>query len=128
MCVLVDAAAGKRENSAQFQPTIVLRDTVQLYNLFDNMETYLKDPRRFELQRVFAFDAATRHFLLQSYYGYDEDILREILGKQLSRSLRKDLDDVAEKTNVQLRSCRRQVEYVYTLLVFILRFSVRQPA
>lgn len=43
------------------------------------------------------------------YYEFDDSIVREILGKKLSSRHRKDLDEVSEKTNVPLKSCRRQV-------------------
>lgn len=35
--------------------------------------------------------------------------MREILGKRMSAKLRKDMEDVSEKTKITLRSCRRQV-------------------
>lgn len=37
---------------------------------------------------------------------------REILGKKLSSRYRKDLDEVADRTNVRLRSVRRQFDNV----------------
>ena len=43
------------------------------------------------------------------YYQFDKEVVRELLGKKLTGRLRKDLDDVSEKTNIPLKSCRRQV-------------------
>ena len=43
------------------------------------------------------------------YYQFDKEVVRELLGKKLTGRLRKDLDDVSEKTNITLKSCRRQV-------------------
>lgn len=37
---------------------------------------------------------------------------REILGKKLSSRYRKDLDEVADRTGVRLKSCRRQFDNV----------------
>ena len=37
---------------------------------------------------------------------------RELLGKKLSSRVRKDLDEVAEKTGVTLKSCRRQFDNI----------------
>ena len=37
--------------------------------------------------------------------------MREIVGKNLSSRLRKDLDQVAERCAVPLKSCRRQVRH-----------------
>lgn len=38
--------------------------------------------------------------------------MRELLGKKLTSRHRKDLDEVAEKTNINLKSCRRQFDNV----------------
>lgn len=43
------------------------------------------------------------------YYQFDKVVVRELLGKKLTGRLRKDLDDISEKTNIPLKSCRRQV-------------------
>lgn len=40
------------------------------------------------------------------YYAFDDAVIRELLGKKLSSRHRKDLDEVSEKTHVQLKSCR----------------------
>ena len=42
------------------------------------------------------------------YYEFDQSVMREMLGKKLSSTDRKNLDDVSEKTQVQLKSCQRQ--------------------
>ena len=51
-------------------------------------------------------------FLIR-YYQFDKEVVRELLGKKLTGRLRKDLDDVSEKTNIPLKSCRRQVGLMY---------------
>lgn len=43
------------------------------------------------------------------YYAFDDAFVREVLGKKLSKGTKKDLDDISAKTNVTLKSCRRQV-------------------
>ena len=43
------------------------------------------------------------------YYQFNKEVVRELLGKKLTGRLRKDLDDISEKTNIPLKSCRRQV-------------------
>ena len=53
------------------------------------------------------------------YYQFDKRVVREILGKKLTGRLRKDLDDVSDKTKVSLKSCRRQVrDQRYIILIF----------
>jgi hypothetical protein len=45
-----------------------------------------------------------------SYYELDNAFMREILGKNLTSRLRKDLDEISEKCGISLKSCRRQVD------------------
>lgn len=40
------------------------------------------------------------------YYALDDNVAREMLGKKLSSRYRKDLDEVADRTGVRLKSCR----------------------
>lgn len=46
------------------------------------------------------------------YYNLDDSVTREILGKKLSSRYRKDLDEVADRTGIRLKSCRRQFDNV----------------
>lgn len=46
------------------------------------------------------------------YYNLDDTVAREILGKKLSSRYRKDLDEVADRTSVRLKSVRRQFDNV----------------
>lgn len=50
--------------------------------------------------------------MIYRYYEFDDNVIRELLGKKLSSRHRKDLDEVAEKTGVALKSCRRQFDNV----------------
>jgi hypothetical protein len=36
-------------------------------------------------------------------------VIRELLGHKLSQRQRKDLDEICEKANIRVKSCRRQV-------------------
>lgn len=47
--------------------------------------------------------------LVERYYQYDPYVMREILNHKLTQKQRKDLDDIADKTETRVRSCRRQV-------------------
>ena len=60
---------------------------------------------------------------LLSYYHIDDEFAKEVVGRQLSRGLRKDLDEVAEKTKLSIISCRRQV-CVRVLRVLVRRVSL----
>jgi len=57
---------------------------------------------------IVADDVNSKSFCgyLFRYYDFDDSVMREILGKKLSARQRKDLDEVCEKTGVNLKSCR----------------------
>ena len=46
------------------------------------------------------------------YYEFNDSVIRELLGKKLTSKNRKDMDEVAEKTGISLKSCRRQYDNV----------------
>lgn len=69
------------------------------------------------LQCHYHFTHSLKHvsftnFSLSRYYEFDDSVIRELLGKKLSSRHRKDLDEVSEKTNVTLKSCRRQFDNI----------------
>ena len=47
---------------------------------------------------------------LERYYSFDDNFMLEVVGKQLTKGLRKDLDEVAAKLRLPLRSCQRQFD------------------
>lgn len=56
-----------------------------------------------------------KHLLLLficRYYNLDDTVAREVLGKKLSSRHRKDLDEVADRTGIRLKSCRRQFDNI----------------
>ena len=50
--------------------------------------------------------------MIESYHSLDPGFCREILGRKLNSKLRKDLDEVSEKTGILVRSCRRQFDNI----------------
>jgi hypothetical protein len=57
-------------------------------------------------------DLATKKKVIESYHSLDSTFCRDILGRKLNSKLRKDIDEVAEKTGVFVRSCRRQFDNI----------------
>ena len=54
----------------------------------------------------------TKKRVIESYHSLDPGFSREILGRKLNSKLRKDLDEVSEKTGILVRSCRRQFDNI----------------
>lgn len=99
--------------------TLLMSDTLDHYRTFQMLEKLLQNPNMLADQWTFQVEPKTQRMLIEKYYEFDDDVVREILGKKLSARNRKDLDEVSEKTSVTLKSCRRQfdnVKKVYKLV------------
>jgi len=97
---------------AGLQFDLLVSDLNDNYRLFTMWETMLHHPIMFSDQLVFQLDSETQNFLIEKYYALDSSVVRELLGKKLSGRLRKDLDEVSDRTKVSLRSCRRQFDNI----------------
>lgn len=92
---------------------IIRSDINDHYRTYVLLEKLLHTtPSKLSEQPVFQLDSVTRSVLIEKYYSLDDDVAREILGKKLSSRYRKDMDEIAEKTCVKLKSCRRQFDNI----------------
>ncbi|XP_025829126.1 acidic fibroblast growth factor intracellular-binding protein-like [Agrilus planipennis] len=91
---------------------LIASDVLDHYRTYSLLEKLLTNPNKLQEQLAFQIDPDTRQFLIESYYAIDDNVVRELLGKKLSSKHRKDLDEVAEKTGVPLKSCRRQFDNI----------------
>ena len=80
------------------------------YRNFAMFEHILHHPKQLSTQPLFFLAAPMKQFMLQSYYSFSPHVIREILGKKLTSRLRKELDDVSQKTRVPLIGCRRMFD------------------
>ena len=85
---------------------LTIRPCAQAQNgnrIFDSFET-----KKFNIE--INIDRKDQKKTIEPYfafnYDFDDTVMREILGKKLSSRQRKDLDEVSEKLNVNLKSCR----------------------
>ncbi|XP_013394299.1 acidic fibroblast growth factor intracellular-binding protein [Lingula anatina] len=91
---------------------MLFSDTVDHYRTFSMLERFYKYPSKLIDTPVFQINPETKKMLIERYYEFDPEVVREFLGKKLSSRNRKDLDDISEKTRVSLKSCRRQFDNV----------------
>ncbi|CAF0810638.1 unnamed protein product [Brachionus calyciflorus] len=96
--------------SREIKEHIVFKDIVDNYYNFNRLEQYLQLPSRLKEQLLFQISDDIFEKLIELYYQYDSIVIREILSHKLSQRQRKDLDDIADKTDVRVRSCRRQFD------------------
>lgn len=91
-------------------------ETQDQFRMFELLQPYLQLPHTFMNQHLFQLSHATKRALIESYYAFDEKVVREFLGKKLSSKNRKDLDNISEKTSVSLKSCQRQFDNIKQVL------------
>ena len=109
---------GYTEREALARTSLQAGSAVQLVDLHDNFrtfslwETMLPQPVMFSSQCVFQLDCHTQNVLIEKYYALDSTVVRELLGRKFSNRLRKDLDEVSDRSKVSLRSCRRQFDNI----------------
>ncbi len=78
---------------------IIVSDITDNYRLFAMLETALLSSASTDsLTPLQLVDAATKKRVIESYHSLDPIFCREIFGKKLSSRLRKDLDEVADRT------------------------------
>jgi len=91
---------------------LLVSDLNDQFRLFSMLEHLLLDVGNFSEQLVYQLDGETQERLIERYYGLDDAFCREVVGKKLSSRLRKDLDEIADRTGILLKSCRRQFDNI----------------
>lgn len=76
------------------------------------IEKLLFIPTQLTEQWTFQITPTTQRILIEKYYDFNDSFVREILGKKLSARNRKELDEVSEKTQLSIKSCRRQFDNI----------------
>ncbi|KAL7885827.1 hypothetical protein AOLI_G00061220 [Acnodon oligacanthus] len=89
---------------------VLLSDTMDQFRTFQMCERLLQNPAKLANQLLFQIPPDRQAMLIERYYAFDDDVVREVLGKKLSKGTKKDLDDVSTKTGITLKSCRRQFD------------------
>ncbi|XP_050099985.1 acidic fibroblast growth factor intracellular-binding protein [Anopheles aquasalis] len=91
---------------------LITSDVQDHYRTYALLEKFLHSPPKLAEQPTFQIGSQDRSLLIDRYYSLDDTVARELFGKKFNSRNRKDLDEVAEKTGVRLKSCRRQFDNV----------------
>ena len=74
---------------------------------FELLEPWLHRPKSLYTQMLLWLPPVVKAYLIQTYYSFDERVVREILGRKLNSRARKELEEIVSKTKVPLIGCRR---------------------
>ena len=103
-------------------------ECAEQYQIFEWLIPYLNSPPLLSSQNVFQLDQAQASALVQLYYALDDAVVRALLGKLLSKALRRDIDEIAAATRTQLRSARRQFDNLKRVLKHVEQAVARARA
>nr|XP_046914144.1 acidic fibroblast growth factor intracellular-binding protein B-like isoform X2 [Dermatophagoides farinae] len=91
---------------------LIISYVLDQYRTFQMLEKLLHIPIQLSEQWTFQMTPVTQQMLIEKYYDFKDTVVREILGKKLSARNRKELDEVSERTEVSIKSCRRQFDNI----------------
>jgi hypothetical protein len=89
---------------------LLYRDVIDQYRLLQMIESFLMQPLLLERQLLAQMSPPVRTYLVAKYHEFDDNVVRELLGRKLTTRARKDLDELSETTGCMLLSCRRQFD------------------
>ncbi|NP_001153419.1 fibroblast growth factor (acidic) intracellular binding protein [Nasonia vitripennis] len=92
---------------------LLASDVLDHYRTYSLLEKLLHTPTKLASEQLaFQIEPQTSQMLIEMYYEFNDSVARELLGKKLTSKNRKDMEEVAERTGVTLKSCRRQYDNV----------------
>ena len=91
---------------------------IEQYRVFDVLEHFMCQPLLLNSQMMIQIPLNVQKFIIQSYWGLNDSVVREIVYKRLNKS-RKDLDDVSDTTGLNLKSVTRQFDNLKRIYTFI---------
>ncbi|KAK0081079.1 hypothetical protein PV325_012825 [Microctonus aethiopoides] len=92
---------------------LVASDVLDHYRTYSLLERLFHTPTKLASEQLaFQIEPQTSQMLIEMYYEFNDCVIRELLGKKLTSKSRKDMDEVAERTGVSIKSCRRQYDNV----------------
>jgi hypothetical protein len=104
----VSQATAQREDADPVLRDILELDTADHYRIFEEIQPTLEQPK--STMCLLELAPNVRLALSESFYSFDDTVIREFLGRKFTSRARKDLDEVSEITGVPRRSCLRQFD------------------
>lgn len=106
----------KKKVSADVTLELIASDVLDHYRTYSHLEKFIDSPQKLDSSLSFQLEKASKMHIIDQYYSLDDYVCRELLGKKLSSKYRKDLDEISEKTNRKLKSCRRQFDNIKRIM------------
>ena len=89
------------------------------FQLYEWITPALNEPTQFRTQSLFVLQPVDVAYMIETYYSYDEAVMRDLLGKSLTKAAMRDIQDQAEMLGIKVNSTRRQFDNLKRILTRI---------
>lgn len=84
---------------------LITNEVAYQYRIFNDFQPYLQNPLLFmSCNTILQVAPSVKHLLIQQYFNFDERVYRELMGKKLTSKLRRDLEEISEKYDIEIIS------------------------
>ncbi|KAF0977714.1 hypothetical protein FDP41_003036 [Naegleria fowleri] len=98
---------------------LITNEVAYQYRIFNDFQPYLQNPLLFmSCNTILQVAPSVKHLLIQQYFNFDERVYRELMGKKLTSKLRRDLEEISEKYDIEIISVRRQFDNLKAIFKF----------
>jgi len=98
---------------------INMQECAEQFQLYEWITPALNEPTQFHTQSLFVLQPADVAYMIETYYSYDEGVMRDLLGKSLTKAAIRDIQDQAEILGTKVNSTRRQFDNLKRILTRI---------
>jgi hypothetical protein len=96
--------------------SINMQECLEQFQLYEWITPFLNDPTQFYTQSLFVLQPSDIAYMIEAYYSYDEVVMRDLLGKALTKAASRDVQDQAEILGTKVNSVRRQFDNLKRIL------------
>eukprot|EP00698_Gefionella_okellyi_P017270 TRINITY_DN502_c0_g2_i1.p1 TRINITY_DN502_c0_g2~~TRINITY_DN502_c0_g2_i1.p1 ORF type:complete len:365 (+),score=39.65 TRINITY_DN502_c0_g2_i1:62-1156(+) len=109
--------ASAESDFSQSEVQLLSRDVEDSYHMFRVLAEDLDQPAaKLAKQQLFQLSQQDIQFIVDSYYYLDENFAREVAGRKIGSKIRKEVDEISQRTRISLLSCRRQFDNLRCVL------------
>ena len=97
--------------------SINMQECLEQFQLYEWITPFLNDPTQFYTQSLFVLQPSDIAYMIEANYSYDEVVMRDLLGKALTKAASRDVQDQAEILGTKVNSVRRQFDNLKRILM-----------
>jgi len=91
-------------------------ECAEQFQFYEWITPFLNEPSQFRTQSLFVLQLSDIVHMIETYYSYDEAVMRDLLGKPLNKATGRDIQDQAEMIGTKVNSVRRQFDNLKRVL------------